>query len=755
MKNLVTSLLVLSLQSTVLGQNPEQANKVRKNPVTEIQAGGFSGIQLMPEMPTNVTIRSNNSVEFDIKNGKMRYDGGVQLFTNNNLQLFANRALLDTKTKTIHLSGDVTIYQGTIVHRGEKADYDYGSETLDTTGLRTSIDPLLMRSDSLQSVQEGNRTIYIGKNSQLTTHDVQTPNFWFKAEKIQVYPDDKITFANMNLYAGEHKLLWLPYYAQSLNADLGYHFLPGARSNWGAFLLNKYGVMLGSNSNLLTGQKEEPWLLAQYLVDLRSKRGIGTGIDLYDTRLSKNENLGWLKLYYTNDLAPSTQRSGIKRGFVNEDRYKIEFKNRFEVKSIGKNQSLFDVNITWLSDDYYLEDFNPEIYNLDPQPDNTISYINRSNYYQAGALARFNLNDFYQSDARLPELFFDQVKRPVLGNGILHEGSTSLGYYKEDFAISPDRDYARLHTYQELSKPLDLIDGLTINPRLGIGYTRYWAEGETNDSTNRKHLYAGLDTSLKFTKRYPHIHNKSLGLNQVLHVMRPYANLSVLSTDPLDSNFGKIDRLTPTVRPRPFDVARFNAIDDLTSWSILRLGVSNELLTKRNEGTHQWLVLNSYFDYFIDDPELNRDISNIYNDIFWTPLPWLSLGLETQFPVAGDGFTEVSSSFNFMPNDNLELRLRHRYLDSHPTLIDSNRIDFKTYYRINSDWGLGFYQQWELDDGTLERQQYAIHRNFDSWVASLGLLHRDNREEQEYGIIFSLTLKEIPSINLPLNFDAQ
>ena len=44
-------------------------------------------------------------------------------------------------------------------------------------------------------------------------------------------------------------------------------------------------------------------------------------MDLYDTTLDENPNLGWLKLYYLNDLDPSLDRGGIRRGTVNEEGY--------------------------------------------------------------------------------------------------------------------------------------------------------------------------------------------------------------------------------------------------------------------------------------------------------------------------------------------------------------------------------------------------------------------------------------------------
>ena len=62
-------------------------------------------------------------------------------------------------------------------------------------------------------------------------------------------------------------------------------------------------------------------------------------------------------------------------------------------------------------------------------------------------------------------------------------------------------------------------------------------------------------------------------------------------------------------------------------------------------------------------------------------------------------------------------------------------------------------ERYELDDNTLEVQQYSIHRDMTSWTASLGALIRDNRGAEEYGIIFALTLKEFPRVSIPLQLD--
>jgi LPS-assembly protein len=167
--------------------------------------------------------------------------------------------------------------------------------------------------------------------------------------------------------------------------------------------------------------------------------------------------------------------------------------------------------------------------------------------------------------------------------------------------------------------------------------------------------------------------------------------------------------------------------------------------------------MDTYMDTFIEDPEGSRQFSNLYNDVRWQPLPWLGVDFETQFPVDGDGsgFREYATRLNFMPSDRFDCSLGYRILNGHPVLLDSNRCDFQTYTRLSENWGIGTRHVLELDDSTLELQQYTFHRDLGNWVAGVGLSRRDNRLETETGVVFSLTLKDFPSLSLPFEIDAQ
>lgn len=813
---LLTSCLLLELHAQVAELLPDpddvpQVDMITPVPAPEIpfDAPLASAEQMVPE---DLKIENGGgTIEGGIETG-VRLGGPIRIEGDNGLEIFSNSAELDLKAKTVTLLGDVSVYQGNLMQRGDKAVYHYERKFLDTRGMRSSVDPFLLEAGRFTAEEVNGRQTFVGYDAGVTTDDHENPDYWIRSEKTRIYPGEKIVFHDLRLFAGERQVLWLPYLNQSLDSNLGYHFLPGARSNWGPFLLNRYGVMLGGERDPHTGENENAWLLSTWHMDIRGRRGLGLGLDLQDTRLDDpSGEITGLSLYYLNDLDPSAQRSGVPRGFVNEDRYKVGLQHRIVPDFPDHADWRFDANLTWLSDQHYLEDFDPGTYRSNPAPDNTLGLYRRDETSLLSLFTRLRVNDFYRADTRLPEIAYDQSSRPIFGLPVLHQGSTSFGILGErapdvtrNAIVNPlmtldandpetarllrqlsgyerrvasrlvslpvgdprrealrsqlvDSGYNRFNTWQGLSMPTTLGGFLTLTPQLGFGYSDYSAVEGPQDRFNRTHLHAGAEASVKFSKDLGRIRNHDLGLDGLLHVVQPYGAWSLVSTDDFDSLDPRIDRLTPTTRPRPIDPDLFTAIDEMRSWNIFRMGTRNRYLTHRDGQSFEWLYLDSYLDAFLDDPEGDRQFSNLYNDVRWTPLPWLGVELLTQFPVLqnGSGFSEVATRLHIMPNDRFEFVIGQRRLDGHPILTDSNQFDLETYTRLNDDWGIGTRHIMELDDSTLELQQYTIHRSLGSWTASVGLSARDNRLEEEYGVVFGLSLSEFPSVSLPFEISAE
>ena len=766
-------------------------------------------------MPENLNISNfgGGIIEWNNELGLLFYRGpGIKVTGDNGMEIFSDNAVIDRKAETATLVGNVSVYQGNLLQRGERVVYDYGRKLLDVRELRASIDQILLESGKFTSEDRGGKKVYVGEDAGITTHDVADPNYWLRARKTTIYPGDKIVFKNLWLYAGDTPVFWLPYLSQPLNAELGYHFVPGARSNWGPYLLNTYGIMLGGTLNEETGENEDAWLLSRWHLDLRALRGVGAGVDLVDTRLGGEDDFHGLSVYYADDLAPDTQVSGRPRSLVDADRYRVQLRYRRELDIPDvEGDWRIEANLALLSDQHYLEDFDPEAYRSDPSPDNTLGIYRRDDSSLLSLYTRFRLNDFYRADTRLPEVSFDQARAPLFGLPVLHEGGTSFGVIGEkaadplrDSIIRPllklsatdpkaqrlleqlrgyerqlaekilalpvndprrgaiqaqllDSSYTRLNTYQELSLPLKFGGFLNIIPQAGLGYAHYGSVEGPVDSSDRIHLHVGTEASVKLSKEFDGFRYPSLGLDGLKHILQPYSIWSVVSTNGFDSLGSSVDRLSPTTRPRPLDPSRFTAVDDLQGWNILRLGMRNRLLTRRDQQSYEWLLVDTYLDAFIEDPEDRREFSNLNNDIRWRPLPWMGIDLNTQFPVVqdGSGFREITSQLRFMPNDSFEIALGYGMLNGHPVFVNSNRIDLRTYTRLSENWGFGSLHVLELDDGTLEAIQYTIHRDLGNWVAGVGLTRRDNRLQQEYGIMFSLTLKDFPSVSLPFRLDAE
>ncbi len=801
-------------------------------PPPEIRLGSLD--EATSTLPKNLNINNYGGGTIEgIKDVGIYYRGpGIKITGDNGFEAYADQARIDFKEKSVTLEGKVSIYQGNILQRGDKAVYFYERKFLDSSGLRVSMDPILLEAGKFTVESRGNQKVLVGEDAGITTHDVEEPGFWVRSKKTTIYPGDKVVFNDLRLYVGEVPVFWLPYLSQPLSSELGYNFVPGSRSNWGPYLLNTYGIMLGGKTNPVTGENEDAWLLSRWHLDLRSRRGVGTGVDLVDRReenqkkLSDDQTAGeprqlnpWaddekeisgLSLYYLNDLAPETNTTGVTRGQVNPDRYRIELKQRLKLDLPDDADWRLDSNLTLLSDPYYLEDFDPGAFRTNPAPDNTLGLFRRDDTSLLSLLTRFRINDFYRADTRLPEISFDQARRPLFGLPLLHEGNSSFGWIGEqaanlarDTILNPllqltasdpaaqtllnqlssydrqlaqrllalplndpkraairsqliDSSYARFNTYQELSLPMTFGGFLNLTPEAGLGYTRYMAANWPIDNSDRTTLHVGAETSVKFSKDFGAYHDSRWGLDGLKHISQPYAAWSVVSADHFDLEDPQVDRLTPTTRPRPLDPVRFTAIDELQSWNVVRMGTRNRLLTQRDNQAFDWLFLDSYIDAFIKDPEEQRDYSNFYNDLHWQPLPWMGVEVDTQFPITtgASGFNEFNTSLRFMPNPNFQFTIGYRELKGHPVLTDSNQVNLETYTRLNENWGIGSHHILEMDDGTMQLQQYTLHRDLGNWVAGLGLTRVDNRYKANYGLVFSLTFKDFPSVSLPFKIDA-
>ncbi len=784
---------------------------------------------LLEAVSSNINIEGLET-SFDPETGIATATGDVHIVYGDT-EIRSGRADYNANTGDVMAKEDVTIVKAGVTYKGENIVYNVKTSELHGSVIRSGMQhqggALYYTMESFKTETKFVEKIE-GTGAVFTTHDFSDPNYHLKAKSITIYPNDRVVMKRVTVYAGKTPVFWLPYMSQPLDDEVGYSFTPGYSSNWGGFLLNQYGVIHGDHT------------LAKYKLDLRSARGAAVGVDFLSLKQKDNRNWGQLKFYYANDSDPTLNHANQTRAetAIDSNRYKIEFQHRIYITGPAKRTWYLDFDINKLSDEFFYEDFFLEQYRTQREPDNQVSLIHSDPRFTATLMAKFQLNDFYRTDTRLPEIAFDFTRQPIMKTGLFYQGATSYGLLKElrgsvekattedlvkqsqDFLTSeeeifgtnatpgvplnpsgirrsigldPEADlgrdeveralailqgnlsdsgYSRLHSYHEVLMPKTL-GFLTLVPRLGIGVNSYSSiEGGAKDlgSDTQPIFHAGMDVSFKFSKTWDDVQNASLGLNGLKHTVQPYVNYSYLNADTIEG-LPAIDRIVPTTRPRPIDVPFFTAVDDLRNWNVARIGVRNLLQTKRdytsydnwryraanNEAvqTYSWAGVNTYVDAFMDDPEFDRSTSNLYNELFFRPTPWLTFHADTQLPIGGgdSSFTEANYGVTFMPAHSLSLSLGHQYISDHPFFEDSSLVYSRIYARVNDNWGVSMNHVYEMADNTLEYQSYSIHRDLTSWVATIGALVRDNRGVTDMGVIFSMTLKDFPQVSLPLDVD--
>jgi LPS-assembly protein len=772
-----------------------------------VQAGAWAQFGKFGDIPIEISAEDT-----DFSREVSTADGNV-VIRYGEIAIYCDHAQFNPETRDILVEGSVRIYRDGRLFSGDRALYNLETKQLSAADFRGDAGPFRFSGESLSTLGDN---AYLVQNGTFTTSDSSKPDYFVKAKTVRVYPNDRVIFTNAKVYIGRIPVFWFPYVYQSLNKDEGFNVSPGYSSVMGAYVLGQYYFPLA------------PGVAGKIRLDLMSRRGVGVGFESnwgsargsaerallsaensdtetapdakpeQDSQAKRLEESNWgrFRAYYLDDKKPAVNRTGLNRETIDPNRYRISLQNR-----VYFTEDIYaSVDINRLSDARFLQDFSPGEFRRNPNPDNSITVTKWDEDYTTNLLLRRNLNEeTFDLTERLPELSYDQKRRPI-GRGFFYETDSSAGFYRrnhEKTSAFADYESFRVDTFHQITRPATYLGWLSFVPRFGLRATYYSESGffrdrkvtttvaatksgeKATEKTRIEHdligagsvfrpvVNAGFETSFKLSKSYEEIQSRAWGLDGLLHVIQPYANLSLVYSGEDPDQIYQFDRLSFSTRPLTLDFPQFTAIDSIDNWSVLRLGVRNRLQTRRNDFTFNWFELDSFFDINMERSDFiekfygaRRSLSNFYNRARWSPLPWANLTVDSQIPLLDDGFSEFNSAVNFMVNENLQISLGHRYLADNPLFDDSNFLTLSSYLRLGENWGFAVREAYEVENNILQSQSYELYRDLSSWIASFGFLVRDNgRTDQksqsmnDYGFVLTFTLKDLPQVRLPINLD--
>ena len=571
-------------------------------------------------------------------------------------------------------------------------------------------------------------------------------------------------------YIGKVPVFWWPYLYESLSDTFSFTVSPAYLSSWGPSLLTQ--VMFPITD----------YVKARVRLDYFGRRGAAIGFDPVIDYGKDETSQARIKTFYIDDQNPDINQTSEVRQNVPASRYRLSLEDRTNFTS-----DIYGIaNLTKLSDPYVMEDFYQGEFRIDPVPDNVVAVTKTNPFFTITGIARFQANEFFSTTERTPEVVLDIKRHALFGGPIFYEGESGFADLRLQFPQgSGFENYGttRFDTFHQLTYPNTYFGWLSIVPRVGFRGTYYgktWDLGSTtfvppsnplvpdfilppptsanpvqfDGDTFRTVFNTGAEASFKISRTWENVQSRAFGLDGLMHVIQPFTNFSYVDENGANPTaILGFDRYEPSTQLRAIDFPQFTTIDSIDDWTVWRVGVRNRLETRRDDATMTWFELDTFFDVNFDNPYDRTNYSNFFNNIRFTPLPWVSLSVNSQVPAFSKGFTEVNTIASVQPLANLQLNVGHRYLNDNPFFLNSSLFLVGGYYRINDNWGIGAQEQYEATTSTLEEQRYSIYRDLSSWVASLGGVIRDNNGVKEYGVLFTITLKAFPKLGFDLNFD--
>ncbi|MBE6419236.1 MAG: hypothetical protein E7031_03820 [Akkermansiaceae bacterium] len=766
---------------------------VKPNPVIDLtdKAIRATGDIAIPTMPEQMTIENEGGeILYDNNNRVITYVGKgkpVRLRTNTGVDIQAQSVKVNLDAKTAELQGPMTVYLGDTLTKAGSGVYDWANMKVDIRDVRAKVSGIIVRGSRIvyDKDAEGKQYMQI-TDAYVSTDDSQEPDTWVGAGELTVYPGDYGRVTRLSVAGGNHDIAipiigWFTF-SHSLNPREGYLPQPGAKSIWGAYLLNQYGFLIG-NRRVKNSIPTADYLLTTRL-DYRTRRGIATGLDFEDLLMSKkHKDMKGLRLYYAADSDPMINPTETPREQVDHNRYSIKLSSLWDLPQPAEDHAAWTLgaHVEVLSDQYMLRDFFEDEGHINERPDNTVRLTRRDARSEAMLWTRFAPNDYYSTDERI-ELTYYRARTTIGNTGINYETRNSFGamrqeipphemfMYRAAFEETSDPDvrnyyermmntsaYLRANSTHEFTASTKAFGFLNITPKVGVGYSGYYGvDGVGSD--NRFIGYAAVDVSFKLHKSMPNFSLPYLGYKGLTHVIRPYTTLSycnISSSNPLVPRVDDWSTLygNSTNSPMCLDLMGFSGIDGWGTWTIWRLGMQNTLTTTVDGEARTILNWNVFIDINEENPNSNNRFSNVFSHLRFQPTRRLSLHLETQTPTIkdGDGFSQYNTYIAYQPTAYFEGIVGHRALNNHPIQQDTSQVYAQANLRFNEHYSMACQWNWDIENGNLPIQQYSIFRKTGAWYTGATLFLRDNGGKKETGFGISFTLGETGSA-LPINF---
>jgi LPS-assembly protein len=713
--------------------------------------------------------------------------------------VFADHVIYDRAIKVVTATGNVRIFSGKHVYRGDSITYNFDTKAITSSSFFGQEYPKFIQGKQVTTPEFSH---YRLTNASFTTNNRQNPSFHLEATTVEYRPNDEVVLKNVLLYIGNVPVLYFPIFVQSLtDSRPAYQFELGNSGRFGAFIDNRYNWESGGN------------LLGTVEFDARSKRGFAGGVDVQYYPSATSDIL--LRTYFAKDNLysqkdpnyPDSRAHGdigdpnVYDGVASDSRYRVSYQQHLQFGP--ELSSTADLNFwsdPWVTRDYFSSEYQQE-----NQPANFVNLVDYNPDFTISLLAAPQVNPFFQTIERLPEFTIESKQQKIFGSPIEYASTSSLVNFQMHYAdtnnfrdpsqyiynsfpqttaytfyhpnpnftfdTNQQNNYSayRYDTYHEFYYPHQYFDFLSLTPRIGGRLTYYSDDNQDiNDTTNNTGLSSdkitnpkarlagdvGLEGDFKISRTWTDVSIPNLGINGIRHVIEPFFDAHFAPTPTVTPNTIRgFDNQLYSTQLQPLDWLSYNSIDSLDKQEVVRFGTWNRIQTKRDGANYDLLDWETYADadfaHNFSSATPNSTMSNLFNDIYYHITPQFTVHSFSSVDMGRNGYNEIDNDITWSPDPSLRFGIGDHYINHSPVFANSNAVALDLFYRINEHWQFESQQQFEAQTGRLQLQQYTLYRDLDSWQLAMTYASSEiSNGHNDQSIFFSLTLKAFPQYKL-------
>ncbi len=616
----------------------------------------------------------SNKLPVTVTADKLDYDRNTDVYIavghvkieQESVRLEAEKVVLNNKTGDAEAEGKVYLQdKGDVIHAEKlKINLNTHAGVIYKGDLFMKKDNYHLKGDVIERRSE---TVYHVEHGEFTTCDKDE---WFiKAKEMDIDLARYATGRDVSFNLAGVPALYTPYFLFPVRRQTGFLIPePGYSSSDGIFVSNAFFWAISDSRDMTLYS------------DYRARIGHGTGVEYRYNNSQESMGQVYAKfwdLYHTG-----------------ESRW--DFRLKHEEEFAEDLSARVDINL--VSDDKYYYDLEKSLeIRSKPYVDSNAFYVERWNTASLNLLGQYS-TDLTRTNEntvqKLPEIRYTIFEEQLAGPIHLNFEGSATNFYRQV------GDGARRGDFNPELTAVFGSHGLSITPRAGVRGTFYDRSADSNEPTERKYAYAGVDLNARVSKVYGS--DSDVGIGRIRHSIEP--TISYTYVPHVDQG----------------NIPQFDAVDNVAAQNLTTVSIINRLTAHYKESkdspkftTFDVMVFKVSQSYDLNVASNPTSTAHARSDI----LGELYIKTPKAFTLTGnatyDTYARIVSSRSIgamYAGEKITLNLSDTYVQSTAThfVIGGGTIKL-------GKWDLGGQWWRDVENQKTTEEDYALHYATQCW----------------------------------------